>query len=76
MVNEVDSGKARNISTKRYETNDVFNKKLSNNLVEKNKSIRLRNNLEVSSNVKKFVPHVKSKRPENVKNAFASQIKF
>ena len=73
MINDEDYEKSRVISAKKFETNDIFNKKLANNLVEKKNSIRVRNNLEPSLKVKKLVDQ-KTKRPENIKNVFESQI--
>jgi len=76
MINEAENKKIRVFSAIKYETNDIFNKKLTNNLVKKKNSIRIRNNLESSQIVNKFVENSKSKRPENIKNVFASQIDF
>jgi hypothetical protein len=74
MIHEPEKQKTRVSSAMKYETNDIFNKKFQNNLVQKKTSVRIRSNLESSKNVKKFVEHTKSKRPENIKNVFQSQI--
>ena len=74
MMNDAEKQKTRVCSAVKYETNDIFNNKLQNNLVEKKNSVRIRSNLESSKNVKKFVENTKSKRPENIKNMFKSQI--
>lgn len=76
MINGAENQKLRCTSALKYTTNDIFNKKTKNNLVEKKSSIRIRSNLEPSQKVKKFVENTKSKRPENIKNAFKSQIEF
>lgn len=77
MINGAENQKSRVCSAIKYETNDIFNKKVSkNSVVQKKSSVRIRSNLEPSQNVKKFVEHTKSKRPENIKNVFKSQIEF
>jgi len=76
MVHGKDYEKNRVCSAKRFETNDIFNKNNNESKVQKKISMRIRNNLEPSLKVKKFVEQTKCRRPEGIKNAFESQINF
>ncbi len=80
MINTEPTLRSRFISSKRYETNDIFNRQqTNNNTINSFKQSNIKNNsnrniFEESRNEKRLIENSKSKRPDFIRNPFTSQI--